>query len=363
MSEQRRALIELARAEAWRTYLGGALLGRLHGECGREDNHFPEEWIMSVVSARNEGREMYMDEGMSYLGEDENRTLKELLDTEPEMFLGKEHAAVYGAQPGVLIKLIDAAERLTIQVHPSRLKAMELFQMPFGKTECWYILGGREIQQEKPCIYIGFKEGVSRPYWKDLFEKQDISGMLNCLHRFEVKSGDIVLIEGGVPHAIGAGCLLAEIQEPTDYTIRVERTTPGGFAVADTMCHQGLGFERMFECFHFEGLTREEIKKRWFLSKRSVTASGEGQVNLLVGKPETSYFSMREITVSGSMRFENNTFCVLYVLEGKGVIQSNEMSLTLYKTRQIFIPFYTKDFKISAEPEMPLRILQCFGPN
>lgn len=60
-----------------------------------------------------------------------------------------------------------------------------------------------------------------------------------------------------MPHAIGAGCFLVEIRAPTD-TIRVERTTPSGFAVADSMCHQGLGFEKMFECFHYEPHSRGE---------------------------------------------------------------------------------------------------------
>lgn len=363
MNMLKKELIELDFAGAWRTYLGGTQLGKMHGEYERTDNHFPEEWIMSVVAARNEGREMYPEEGLSHLRENERITLKELLDSGPEMFLGKKHAAFYGSQPGVLIKLIDAAERLTIQVHPDRKKAMELFHTPFGKTECWYILGGRKIQRENPCIYIGFKKGINSGYWKELFEKQDISGMLNCLHRFEVKSGDIILIEGGVPHAIGAECFLAEIQEPTDYTIRVERTTPGGFPVADAMCHQGLGFDKMFECFHFEGMEREEVKKRWFLSKRAVLSSKEGELNLLVGRPETSYFSMREITVTGSLQLENKTFCVLYVLEGRGIIQSEKMSLMLTVARQIFIPFFTRYFNITAEPGFSLRILQCFGPN
>ena len=78
--------------------------------------------------------------------------------------------------------------------------------------------------------------------------------MLEWMHCIEVHKGDTVLIQGGVPHAIGAGCFLAEIQEPTDYTVRTERITPSGLKVADTMCHQGLGFQKMFDCFHYEGV-------------------------------------------------------------------------------------------------------------
>ncbi len=55
---------------------------------------------------------------------------------------------------------------------------------------------------------------------------------LDCLHKFEVKAGVTYLMKGGVPHAIGAGCLLIEVREPTDYTIRTERTTPRGLSAA-----------------------------------------------------------------------------------------------------------------------------------
>ncbi len=97
----------------------------------------------------------------------------------------------------------------------------------FGKTESWYILGGREINGEKSAIYLGFREGVTEEIWKELFLKQDIQGMLSNLHRFEVNPGDAFIIYGGVPHAIGSGCFLMEVQEPTDYTMRVEKVTPG----------------------------------------------------------------------------------------------------------------------------------------
>ena len=79
---------------------------------------------------------------------------------------------------------------------------------------------GAKLNGEKPCIYLGFKRGVTRERWKELFDKQDLDGMLDSLERFDVKAGDTILIEGGMPHAIGAGCFLVEIQEPTDFTIR-----------------------------------------------------------------------------------------------------------------------------------------------
>ena len=134
---------------AWRTYLGGRMLDALHGDSNGEDGHFPEEWILSTVAARNAGREQFPEEGMSHLrGTD--ITLRSVLESDTEGYLGKG-----AAQPtlGVLTKLIDSAERLTLQVHPDKPTALRLFQSQYGKTECWHILSGHPVNGEEPCIY------------------------------------------------------------------------------------------------------------------------------------------------------------------------------------------------------------------
>ena len=89
--------------------------------------------------------------------------------------LGKKFVKEHGIQPGVLVKLIDSAERLTLQVHPDRPTAERLFHSPYGKTECWHILEAREVNGEEPCIYYGFKEGMTKEKWQDLFDRQDIA--------------------------------------------------------------------------------------------------------------------------------------------------------------------------------------------
>lgn len=346
---------------AWRTYLGGSQLDALHGIPDGINGHFPEEWIMSVVAARNVGREDIRDEGMSHLYGTET-TLKELLEEDQERYLGTAHTAVCGASPGVLVKLIDSAERLTLQVHPDRRKAMELFQSPYGKTECWHILGGHEVHGEKPCIYLGFRPGVTRESWKHLFDIQDIPGMLNAMQRFEVSPGDTILIEGGMPHAIGAGCFLTEIQEPTDYTIRVERTTPSGFAVDDFLCHQGLGFERMFDAFHYNCGSREEIQRRYFIKPETLCSDDGGSITTLIGYDATPLFRLDEIRVTQTLTVPDyHRFSGLYILEGKGSLSLGGASLPLEKTAQFFVPAGTGSFAIQASPENPLRILHFFG--
>ncbi|MBR2929788.1 MAG: class I mannose-6-phosphate isomerase [Clostridia bacterium] len=337
--------IKLRMATAWRTYTGGSKIRELHGEGGTEDNNFPEEWIMSTVRARNSGREDIV-EGINML-EDEDISLAELIERDPVSALGREHSEKYGTSLGVLVKIIDSAERLTVQVHPTREKAMSLFNSRFGKTECWHIIGGREIDGEAPCIYFGFKEGVTRERWKECFDKQDIPAMLDCLHKFNVEAGETYLIEGGIPHAIGPGCLLIEIQEPTDYTIRTERTTPKGLAVADFMCHQGLGFDRMFDCFEYNGYSAEVVKERWGIKRRG---------DVIIDGDSTDMFGLSMTDVDGEVEIlGSGRFSGVYILEGEGRLDGRAVS----RGDQFFIPASCESFRLEGK----MKLIRYSGPT
>ncbi|MBQ4631545.1 MAG: class I mannose-6-phosphate isomerase [Clostridia bacterium] len=337
--------IRLLRAGAWRTYTGGRLIEKLHGNENALDSHFPEEWIMSTVKARNSGRE-HIVEGLSMVCENDI-SLADIISSNPIEALGKKHFKRYGASLGVLVKLIDSAERLTIQVHPTRQKAKELFESCFGKTECWHILGCRKINGENPCIYFGFKEGISREYWKDVFDKQDIDAMLGCLHKFDVSPGDTFLIEGGIPHAIGAGCFLVEIQEPTDYTIRTERRTPSGLDVSDFMCHQGLGFDKMFDCFDYTGYSKQEVIQRWKIEKDG---------NNIVGYDNTEMFRLEQIDVDGTIDITSDgAFSGIYILDGEGMVHTDIVT----GGYQYFISACCEPFKISGK----MKIMRFYGPK
>jgi len=344
--------VKLDRAGAWRTYTGGSMIDKLHGIDNSEDTHFPEEWIMSTVRARNSGRE-HIVEGLSMVSGTE-LSLAELIEQYPDEMLGagnrikaKDAKQGAGNPLGVLVKIIDSAERLTVQVHPTREKAKELFQSAYGKTECWHILGGREINGEKPCIYFGFKEGITREYWQQVFEDQNIPEMLNCLHRFEVKPGDTFLIEGGIPHAIGAGCFLIEVQEPTDYTIRTEKTTPAGLQVADFMCHQGLGFERMFDCFTYEGYTPQEVLDRWCIKRKD---------RQIIGYDDTEMFRLEMVELQEKEIFTSgHTFSGIFILEGCGKVNDKHVKAG----DQFFIPAACKEFTVEGN----LKFIRFYGPK
>lgn len=241
----------------WRAYYGGERLDAFAGKEERVRGRRPEEWIASTVTAFNADRPDEK-EGISVTEDGEN--FAELIAQNPTQMLGKAKAEKFGGKMSILVKLLDAGERLVIQCHPSVPFAKKEFGSQFGKTECWYILEADDDAN----VYLGFKEGITKEYWKELFEKQDIDGMLSCLHNHPVRKGDLYFVEGGVPHAIGGGCLMVELQEPSDLMVIPERKTPSGVELADIKLHGGIGFDKMWDCFHYDGMSEKEIKEKFY---------------------------------------------------------------------------------------------------
>lgn len=306
----------------WRTYTGGMLIEKWGKNPCAADSNMPEDWIFSVVRARNPDNVSKKDEGLSY-AEDAlgNRmSLQEFFLQDPAFYLGQKHVSRFGTDPGILIKLLDSAERLTIQVHPDLDAALKLFNSEYGKTEAWYIIDGRYENDDPPYILLGFKPGVTKELWRRLFETQDIAGMIASLNKVYVEPGQIYLVEGGMPHAIGPGCFILEIQEPTDFTVRVEKITPNGLQIPDALCHQGIGFEKMFDCFNYNKEIRP-FGKEGNLKPVEVHEFKYTIKRQLIGQKDTNLFQMDELKVLECHSINNmGSFCVITVLGGCGRI-------------------------------------------
>jgi mannose-6-phosphate isomerase len=131
----------------------------------------------------------------------EGPTLDEVLRSDPEL-LGREAAL---GSTALLVKLVDAAQDLSVQIHPSDLDP-HLASDESGKPEAWYIIDAAPGAG----LYLGFREGVSRPDVEAVLEED---GEVDALMSFmQVSTGDVFLIEPGTPHAIGRGVLLLEPQ-------------------------------------------------------------------------------------------------------------------------------------------------------
>ena len=343
----------------WRTYKGGTLIDKWKNVQDARDGSLPEEWIMSTISARGKNRPE--KEGLTYVETPLGViTLKELIALDISLFLGKTVAEKFGTT-GVLIKMLDSKERLTIQVHPDKEYARTMLNSEYGKTESWYILGGREINGEKSSIYLGFREGVTPEIWRNLFKKQDIKGMLDCLHRFEVQPGDAFIIYGGVPHAIGSGCFLMEVQEPTDYTMRVEKITPGGLAISDDLIHQGLGEENMLKCFHFDCCSFEEATKRWKITPQTIESSDSYTHKTIFNRKHTDCFGLNVLDLNGEYIMEGNrSFFVGVIYSGEGTITCGGEEYSFFQGDEIFFPAAMET--TTWRSIKPSKILLCYPP-
>lgn len=182
---------------------GGTKLKEILGKPGIGDT-IGESWELSAVEG---------DISVVANGPLKGKTLRELVDRHGAQLLGKSVLNRFGHDFPILVKFIDAKLDLSIQLHPNDELARKRHGS-FGKTEMWYIL---DADPEAELI-VGFNRDVSREAFRRSLEEDSLQELLN----YEpVKEGDTFFINTGKIHAIGAGILLAEIQQTSDITYRV----------------------------------------------------------------------------------------------------------------------------------------------
>jgi len=140
-------------------------------------------------------------------------SLNTLIESRADELLGSSVVDKFGKQFPILIKFIDAKQDLSIQLHPNDALANERHNS-FGKTEMWYIMDA----EKEASLIVGFNQPVSREQYVQSLENNTL---LDYMNYEKVQSGDTFFINTGKIHAIGAGVLLAEIQQTSDVTYRV----------------------------------------------------------------------------------------------------------------------------------------------
>jgi mannose-6-phosphate isomerase len=298
----------------YRFYRGGLLIDRMHGE-PESDTEYPEDWVGSVTHASNPGRDEPLA-GLSRL--DDGSLLRDLIAADPQGWLGP--AAATGT-PGVLVKLLDAAERLPVHFHPDREFARAHLGSPFGKTEAWIVLATREAQSE---VWIGMREPVDPATYRGWIERQDRERLLRSLQCVPVKAGDIIFVPAGTPHAIGAGALIAELQEPTDLSLVCEWED---YPIAAADSHLGLGWDIAIEALRLE--PREPV----------------------LGLPDEA----RAFFWADERPEPAGRFAVWIVLEGSGSINAAPAR----RGDCFVVPAATDRIDVEGD----LRVLRCLGPD
>ncbi len=333
----------------FRVYLGGKLFSEFFGD-ESDDGFYPEEWICSSTVALNEGStDPY--EGISKV-KGTDIYFNDLLKQEKELMLGNRDGL------DVLVKGLDSAIRLPVQAHPDKAFSQIHFNSNFGKAESWLVLATRD----DACIYFGFKEGVT----PENFEKAvndsetDKSAMERLLNRIPVKTGDVYFIPAKAVHAIGYGCLILEVQEPTDFTIQPERWC-GDYKLSDREMYLSLDKATALSVFDYSyNLTRVENECK---KNPEIIYKNNGCVKeSLISKEDTPCFSLERYIIENGETEKLAAPCIYVVTEGEGMICGNNYEKAIKKGDYFFMPYYCNNkFKVKSASGLTLAV--CIPPE
>lgn len=242
------------------------------------------------------------------------KDLNEIIHLYPEAILGEKVIAKYGKNFPLLFKFIDAKEDLSIQVHPNDLLAKERHNS-FGKTEMWYVM---QADPESRLV-VGFKEDSSKETYVSCLKNKTL---LSILEEYPVEKGDVFFLETGIVHAIGAGVLIAEIQQTSDITYRLYDW--------DRVDVNGNGRELHTEL----ALDAINFKKT---SSKVAYSSELNESSALVSCP---YFTTHVLELEGAYHWEKNkeAFTVFMCVEGQIQLIHEEIEYVYNKGQTVFIP-------------------------
>lgn len=323
----------------FRVYKGGKLFSDFFSD-DSEDGNYPEEWVVSSVHALNEGStDEY--EGISKI-KGEELYLNDALKKYKKEIIGERDDL------GVLTKILDSAIRLPVQAHPDKAFSRKYFNSSYGKEESWYILATRPGGR----IFYGFKDGVTMEQFKKAINESENSKtvMEDLLNSFEVKPGDVIYIPAKMVHAIGAGCLLLEVQEPSDFTVQPERWC-GDYKLSDNEMYLGLDKDTAMECF--------DIAKKYPAPLEPVVISDKDGVKYLsfIDERMTTSFTVRKIELSGGEFSLDNGARIYVVTEGDGKITADGYEKSIKKGDYFLMPVAAEGrFKFSGNAG----IVECY---
>lgn len=320
----------------WRVYSGGSGIDRLRGEINGQDGHFPEDWIASTSLANNPQYEK-PGQGLSWVDLPEGAVLfSEYLANDPENTLGNKHFEKFGANAALLMKILDAAEQLPIQCHPTVPDAQRYYHSNFGKTEAWYVIATREVNGVDPYLLVGFNEKLD----VEQFQSEALLGSFptgdQMLHKLAVKPGDCLLIRGGLPHAIGCGVTLIEIMEPSDLVIQPELFC-GTQKLSDAERWNGAAPEDALKCFDYTPVTgQENLRRNKFLPEQV-----DNSLQILIPRSVARYFEVQKLVCRQHYKLHNAQHCLRagVVTAGKLTCSCGNEELELRCGDAFFLPY------------------------
>ncbi|MDD7916026.1 type I phosphomannose isomerase catalytic subunit [Polaribacter ponticola] len=258
--------------------------------------------------------------------------LKSLISEYKSELVGEKIFKHFGEKFPLLIKFIDAKEALSIQLHPNDELAQKRHNS-FGKTEMWYVMQA----DEKANLIVGFQKEVTKAEYLEHLENKTLLEILNV---DEVNKGDVYFIPTGRVHAIGAGVMLAEIQQTSDVTYRIydwDRPNPDG-------TFRDLHTEEAIDAIDYS------IKD----SYKSAYSKEENKASEIVSCP---YFTTNVLPLNGEVFVDHNdkdSFVIYMCVEGSVEFQYKNQAEKLQMGETILVPACIKNIKIIADEKSEL---------
>ena len=306
----------------WKDYIwGGNILKQKYNKYF-DTNIIAETWELSSHP-----------EGSSIIccGEHEGMTFFEFCKKFPEAIGGEYNQ--FSSFP-MLIKLIDAKNNLSVQVHPDDAYA-KLHENAYGKNEMWYILEA----DEDAFIYMGFKEDISLD---DLKEKIVDGNIIDVLNAFKVQRGDTFYIETGTIHSIGAGIVLAEVQQNSNLTYRV-------FDFERKDVHGNL------RPLHIDKALDVINRKKYKLSHGDCNKYSDNNYEKLE-LVHCTYFKVDSLHLHRLFEYQltRDSFVFLLCVEGSCELQYDNslQPFSIIKGDSIFIPASSEKFQLHGKAEL-----------
>ena len=340
-----------------RNYRGGQLLDAWEGAANPIDSCHPEDWLASTTPARNPGMEPIPDEGLSPVvtGNGSKRLLRDLFREAPQHFLGRDHTGTQDAGLGFLAKLLDSAMRLHVQAHPTRAFARRHLGSPWGKLETYVILGVRP--GANPAIRLGFQRPPTPQAWRRIVLEQDITAMDACFDPIPVTAGEVWLIPGGLPHAIGAGLLVLEVMEPSDLVVRCEFEREG-IIVPPAARFMGRDPDLALKIFDFTPRSPDQVRAACRIEP-DITRDTPGlRFETLIGPEQTDAFRIYRATFqsSGVLPLQGQA-TIGFIVQGAGTLRSGFETLPLQRGRRFFAAAAAN--RVEITPDTALEVLLC----
>ena len=316
-----------------RPYLGGAGIAELRGS-PQPGEWFPEDFVASTT-------EVFTGDGVGLSALPDGKLLRDAVEADPVGYLGQEHVDRFGTSTELLVKLLDTGERLFVHLHPDQDFAAQHLGLIHGKTEAWIVTAVRQVAGEPvPAgaggltgfAYLGFTRDVGADEVAAWVDGQRVPEMLDAMHRVELRPGSTLHVPAGLPHSIGPGITLVELQEPTDLSILMEYEGFPPLGAADAF----LGLEPAAALSALDRRAGNPNDIAALAASRAGAVAAPGITRLLPAAADPFFRAERlDGTASPSL---DSGFSVLVAIDGEGTLDWEGGSLALRRGATVLIP-------------------------